>query len=152
LPYPEASAFFLLSGRGTNLVGTRWPNPDRKAGYPPSLGCVPWPMWSFDDEPLLLEILGSMLEELGLEAVCVDCPIKGLEKLDEDKRIAMVITDIQMPAMTGFELAERARVKRPDLRVVLMSGAHPGRPGFPVIKKPFSASQLAEVTAVIAKQ
>ena len=105
-----------------------------------------------DDEPLLLEIMCSMLDELGLEAVCVNCPIKGLNTIEEDKRIVMVITDIQMPAMNGFEFAERAHAKRPDLPVILMSGAHPGRPGFPVIKKPFTQSQLAEVTASIAKQ
>lgn len=105
-----------------------------------------------DDEPLLLEIMCSMLEELGFEAICLECPIKGLKRIEEDQRIAMVITDIQMPAMTGFELADQARARRPELSVVLMSGAHPGRPGFPVIKKPFSQAQLAEVTASIAKQ
>ena len=104
-----------------------------------------------DDEPLLLDMLCEMLAELGCEAVCVDCPVKGLEKIAADERIAMLITDIQMPIMDGFELADRAREKRPDMPIVLMSGKVVGRPGFPVIKKPFSQPQLAEILGPIIR-
>ena len=91
-----------------------------------------------DDEPLLLDMLREMLIDLGCEAVCVECPVKGLAKLAADKRIALLISDVQMPMMDGFELAERAREKRPDMPIVLMPGKELGRPGLPVIKKPFS--------------
>jgi two-component system cell cycle response regulator CpdR len=104
-----------------------------------------------DDEPLLLDLLCEMLADLGCEAVCVSCPVKGLEKIAADDRIAMLITDIQMPIMDGFELAERARDKRPDMPIVLMSGRVEGRPGFPVIKKPFSQPQLAEIVGPIIR-
>jgi CheY-like chemotaxis protein len=102
-----------------------------------------------DDDPLLLDLLCTMLEDLGCEAVCVDSAAKALEKIEEDQRIALLITDVQMPAMDGFELAEQARVRRPDLPVVLMSGKEPGRPGYPVMKKPFLQPQLAEILAPI---
>jgi CheY-like chemotaxis protein len=104
-----------------------------------------------DDEPLLLDMLCEMLGELGCETVCVDCPVKGLEKIAADERIAMLITDIQMPIMDGFELAERAREKRPDMPILLMSGKVVGRPGFPVIKKPFTQPQLAEIVGPIIR-
>jgi two-component system cell cycle response regulator CpdR len=104
-----------------------------------------------DDEPLLLNVLCDMLAALGCEAVCVDCPVKGLEKISADERIALLITDVQMPIMDGFELANRAREKRPDMPIVLMSGKELGRPGFPVIRKPFSLPQLAEIVAPIAR-
>ena len=104
-----------------------------------------------DDEPLLLDMLCDMLVDLGCEAICVNCPVKGLEKIAADKRIAMLITDVQMPIMDGFELAARAREKRPDLPIVLMSGKALARPGFPVIKKPFSLPQLAGIVAPITR-
>jgi two-component system cell cycle response regulator CpdR len=104
-----------------------------------------------DDEPLLLDMLCEMLDDLGCEAVCVDCPVKGLEKLATDERIALLISDVQMPIMDGFELANRARERRPDMPIVLMSGKELGRPGFPVIKKPFSRPKLAEILAPIVR-
>ena len=102
-----------------------------------------------DDEPLLLQTLCEMCEDLGCLAICLEDPVEGLAKIAEDERIALVITDVQMPRMNGFELAKRAREKRPELPIVLMSGAVPARPGFPVIIKPFSLPQLAEVLAPI---
>jgi two-component system cell cycle response regulator CpdR len=104
-----------------------------------------------DDEPLLLDVLCDMLADLGCEAVCVNCPVKGLERIAADGRIALLITDVQMPIMDGFELANRAREKRPDMPIVLMSGKEHGRPGFPVIRKPFSLPQLAAIVAPIAR-
>lgn len=104
-----------------------------------------------DDEPLLLDLVCDMLDDLGVEAMCVDCPVKGLEKIAADDRIAMVITDVQMPLIDGFELAKRAREKRPDMPVVLMSGNAVGRPGYPVIKKPFSQDQLAAIVTPIIR-
>ena len=104
-----------------------------------------------DDEPLLLDMLCDMLADLGCEAVCVDSPVKGLATLSADQRIALLITDVQMPLMDGFELAERAREKRPDMPIVLMSGKELGRPGYPVVRKPFSQPQLAEIVAPIVR-
>jgi hypothetical protein len=51
----------------------------------------------------------------------------------------------------GFELADRAREKRPDTPIVPMSGKVVGRPGFPILKKPFSHPQLAEVVVPIIR-
>jgi CheY-like chemotaxis protein len=45
----------------------------------------------------------------------------GWKRFAADKRVAMLITDVQMPIMDGFELADRAREKRPDIPIVLMS-------------------------------
>ena len=39
----------------------------------------------------------------------------------------------------------------PDMPIVLMSGRVVGRPGFPVIKKPFSQPQLANIVGLIIR-
>jgi FixJ family two-component response regulator len=58
-------------------------------------------------------------------------------------------------SMNGFQLAEKARGRRPDLRLVYMSGfpdkalesAKPANGNAPYIAKPFSGSELAESIA-----
>jgi CheY-like chemotaxis protein len=65
--------------------------------------------------------------------------------LDRDARITLLLTDVQMPNMDGYDLARRATSLRPGLSIVFMSGADPGREGFPFVRKPFSLKQLEAV-------
>lgn len=84
-----------------------------------------------------------------------------LEAADGEKALALaeqhvgmidlLIADMIMPRMGGFELAERLFQSRPDLKIVLMSGyteAHLSRNGdlhsrISFIEKPFAVDQLA---------
>jgi CheY-like chemotaxis protein len=62
-----------------------------------------------------------------------------------------VLTDLVMPNMRGADLAERLRLARPDLRIVLMSG-YPdqpavqrlGRNSLAVLPKPFTSIELVD--------
>ncbi len=64
--------------------------------------------------------------------------------------IDLVLTDIVMPEMGGHELVERLRARRPDLRVLFMSGYTEGAstrngsmpPGTGFVQKPFSVETL----------
>ena len=67
-------------------------------------------------------------------------------------RIDLLCTDIMMPgSMNGFDLARRARERRPNLRLVYMSGypdkalesAKPANGNVPYLAKPFRANDLA---------
>ena len=68
-----------------------------------------------------------------------------------DSDIDLVLTDIVMPAMSGRELVEALRSRRPEMRVLFMSGytddeivrrgLHDTRMSF--IQKPFTAQNLA---------
>jgi two-component system cell cycle response regulator CpdR len=71
-----------------------------------------------DDEPLILELTASMLEDLGCEVVTADCGADALAKLKADKRIEILITDIQIPGLDGYELAEKAKPERPELQTL----------------------------------
>ena len=93
-----------------------------------------------DDDPEVLDVVTSMLQELGCDAVS---PQSGAKALAQNERISILITDINMPGMDGHELAERARRARPNLKVLQLSGREPRPGGLPMIRKPFSPEDLA---------
>ena len=69
----------------------------------------------------------------------------ALATLAKDWRIELLITDINMPGFTGYELAEKAKRVRRRLKVILLSGRESDSHGFPLIRKPFSKDDLARV-------
>jgi len=75
-----------------------------------------------DDDPRLLESLEDLLESAGYAARSFSSAgallISGLSDLD------VLITDIGMPGMDGFELRDLAKRTRPDLPVFLITGRH----------------------------
>jgi DNA-binding response OmpR family regulator len=63
-----------------------------------------------------------VLEDLGYCALeAVDGP-SGLEILQSKRPIDLLITDIGLPGLNGRQLADAARVERPGLKVLLMTG------------------------------
>jgi FixJ family two-component response regulator len=99
-----------------------------------------------DDDPRLLESLEDLLESEGYAARCFSSAgallASGLSGVD------LLITDIGMPGMDGFELRDRVRRARPDLPVFLITARHEmadqdraqGIAGF--FRKPFDARVL----------
>ena len=62
----------------------------------------------------------------------------------------VVFSDVVMPGMSGVELGQEIRRRRPDLPVVLTSGyshvlAEEGRHGFELLQKPYAAEELSRV-------
>ena len=64
--------------------------------------------------------------------------------------IDLVLTDVVMPDMGGLALAEKLKARKPELRLLYMSGyseadkLQPGMNNFqvPFLQKPFSAESL----------
>jgi CheY-like chemotaxis protein len=63
--------------------------------------------------------------------------------------VDLLISDIKMPRMTGYELVEAGLALRPDLRILLMTGyaqdpvpAVIARANIPVLHKPFDLEEL----------
>lgn len=96
-----------------------------------------------DDDRSVLEVIAAMLEELGCDVITAESGAEALDQLGRNQQISILITDINMPGMDGHELAERAKRMRPELRVLQLSGREPRRGGYPMIRKPFSAEDLA---------
>jgi two-component system, cell cycle response regulator CpdR len=97
-----------------------------------------------DDEPLILGLTSAMLE-LGCEVLSADSGADALSQLALDPRVGLLLTDNQMPGMSGYELAAEVRQHWPELPIAVMSGNDLGGHGYPVVRKPFSQPQLAQV-------
>jgi CheY-like chemotaxis protein len=80
-----------------------------------------------DDEPRVRDVVTEILEGQGHTVVRAASGAEGLEELDGDDRFDLVLTDLGMPGMTGWEVAVAAKAKSPGVRVGLMTGwgAHP---------------------------
>ena len=109
-------------------------------------------------------VLGAMAALLDLEADIEVVATAGdgqaaLEALDADPAIQLVLTDIEMPRMTGLELAEAIRERFPATRVAIVTTF--GRPGYlrraleagvrGYLLKDTPAEQLADAVRRIAR-
>ena len=82
-----------------------------------------------------------MLEELGCETFTARSGTDALGRLANDHQ-DLLVADIEMPGLTGIALAQRARSFRPGIQVLLLSGRENDGRGFPLLRKPFSQSDL----------
>jgi len=74
-----------------------------------------------DDEDLFRDYLGNVIKFSGYKPLLAASGKEAL-KLADAYKISMIISDIKMPEMDGFELMERIRRKFPIMPVLLMSG------------------------------
>ena len=100
-----------------------------------------------DDEPLVLEVIALMLADIGCDVVTAANGKEALHKLTADDRIDILITDINMPGMDGYELAERATRMRERIKVIVLSGRGQKPTTFPFIQKPFLERDLKRTMA-----
>ena len=104
-----------------------------------------------DDESMRL-YLTRALEKVGYEVKAVDRGTAALPLL-ESEAFDLLLTDIVMPEMDGIELAQRAAVSAPDMRVMFITGfaavalkAGSAAPTAKVLSTPFHLRDLvAEV-------
>ncbi len=74
-----------------------------------------------DDDPLGVEILMAFLQTLGHEAVVATGGPEGLRLL-ETNTFDLLLTDLGMPEMSGWDVAQAAKTRLPSLPVVLVTG------------------------------
>ncbi|HLG37938.1 MAG TPA: response regulator [Nitrososphaera sp.] len=74
-----------------------------------------------DDESDMLTVIKKMLENKGYEIHGFTEPEKALTHAKDCKECGIVITDIRMPTMNGFQLIRELKKMRPEIKVVLMT-------------------------------
>lgn len=102
-----------------------------------------------EDEMAVRDVLARGLARSGIAVHAVADAEAALAELSRNPGIKALLSDVMMPGIDGVELATRARVMRPDLAVLLMSGfAEPplhqaaNAAGIGFIAKPFALSEL----------
>ncbi len=105
-----------------------------------------------DDEPTVRMLVMEVLQELGYAAIEAADGASGLRVLHSNARVDLLVTDVGLPGgMNGRQMADAARVNRPDLRVLFITGyaenavvgnGHLDH-GMHVMTKPFALEALA---------
>src|SRR6185503_4622509 len=112
-----------------------------------------------DDEESLCRSLARILRAAGHEVVAVD-GVTGFARLQRRAdRFDLILTDIRMPGVDGFEILAAARTHAPGTPVIAMSGSaeipdavkamHAGARDFLI--KPFEIKALEEAVANVLK-
>ncbi|WP_042422120.1 response regulator [Comamonas granuli] len=78
-----------------------------------------------DDDALAGEMTAAVLESLGHEAVLADNGIDAAERLQADSAIALIVSDMNMPLLSGIELFRELRAQGSTLPFILLTGDEP---------------------------
>lgn len=74
-----------------------------------------------DDEVINLQIMKIVLKKY-YEVITVDNGEDGLEILDREKDISIVISDMNMPKMNGIEFVKYAKNRYPNIGYYILTG------------------------------
>jgi two-component system, cell cycle response regulator CpdR len=101
-----------------------------------------------DDDEGVRTVVADFLSDAGYSVLQAEGGPQALTLLARDPSLRMMITDIRMPGMSGIELADEAVRRRPELRIVLISGyAQQQHQWWPFLLKPFRMSSLIDLIA-----
>ena len=103
-----------------------------------------------DDEPLLRRVAGKLLQKLGYSVLEASSGQNALDIFQEQgAEIDLVILDLIMPGLNGFQTLERLRVLNPRVPVLMCSGydddeAQELPPGVNFLAKPYPLETLSQ--------
>lgn len=115
----------------------------QRAPTPPTILIV-------EDDPDLREVLSVMLDGQGMPSVAFGEPVELIDYLRQGNDADLLLTDLELPQMSGLDLSRLIARDRPGLPVVMMTG-DPVRLeeaiaiGAVPLVKPFTERQLMAV-------
>jgi CheY-like chemotaxis protein len=105
-----------------------------------------------EDDDAIRQLAVMTLEEFGYTVLAASDGFEALEIEDEHEGpIDLLLSDVVMPGLGGFELSSAIRETRPGIKVIMMSG-YPSRgdimafdlpEGVPLLQKPLDPDTLA---------
>lgn len=76
-----------------------------------------------EDDPIVRNLVQTMLTKESYAVLTANDGAEALEICDTfTDPIHLLLTDVEMPRMNGWDLAAAVREKRPDMKVIVMSG------------------------------
>jgi DNA-binding NtrC family response regulator len=108
-----------------------------------------------DDDIDSLTVTERSLQHAGFNVHAFSDPLTALRHVQNDcKYCQVLVSDIRMPGLTGFQLVRKVKDVRPEIKVIMMAMFEVNKPEFEavfpstpidaVIRKPFTPSQLIE--------
>jgi two-component system, cell cycle response regulator CpdR len=102
-----------------------------------------------EDDSVMREYLVRALERAGYGVTAVDRGTAAMPLLESGNHYDLLLTDIVMPEMDGIELAQKASVLAPEMRVMFITGfsavtlkAGQTMPNARILSKPFHLRDL----------
>ncbi len=104
-----------------------------------------------EDEAVVRRVVLDILTGLGLHSIAAADGPAGLDILQSPQAIDLLVTDIGLPGLNGRQVADAARLLRPQLKVLFMTGYAESAamaddrlgPGMQIITKPFAIDAFA---------
>jgi two-component system, cell cycle sensor histidine kinase and response regulator CckA len=75
-----------------------------------------------DDEDDVLAVLSCALTTMGHSVMQASSGIAALQIIDRREPLDLLLTDVVMPGLHGFNLARMVLLRRPDIRILYMTG------------------------------
>lgn len=107
-----------------------------------------------DDEELLRRVLSRILADAGFGVVEAENGAAALETARKiDSGLDLVVTDVQMPVMSGLEFAQEFRPLHPEVPILFMTGRDLSSAGdtgvsqMELLRKPFRAEAFLQVVS-----
>ena len=103
-----------------------------------------------EDDESMRKFLTTALERAGYEVTSRNDGLSALAELDRNTHYDLLLTDIVMPGIDGIELAQQAAKKRPEIKVMFITGFaavsmgrhNPELESASVLSKPFHLNDL----------
>ena len=107
-----------------------------------------------EDEAFLRELVMENLQDAGYSVFEASNGNDGVDVLRSEQHIDVLLSDIKLPDIDGYTVAQIGKRLRPELKVILMTGYAPSplpdalqKLVYRVLQKPFSLNTLPKVVA-----
>ncbi len=119
--------------------------PASRSSRPPTVLVV-------DDHPDTAEVVARLLESAGYAIVEASSAYQAVELLDANRDISLILSDVRMPNVDGFDFLRLVRHRYPSLPMILMTGLPITQEDFVprgarILQKPFGIDELQRIIA-----